>query len=33
MMSIQNLVPDTDTKYPFETASRLVLDALKAIRR
>lgn len=26
-----NLVPDTDTKYPFETASRLVLDALKPL--
>lgn len=26
-----NLVPDTDTKYPFETASSLVLDALKPL--
>lgn len=26
-----NLVLDTDTKYPFETASRLVLDALKPL--
>lgn len=26
-----NLVPDTDTKYPFETASRLVMDALKPL--
>lgn len=26
-----NLLPDTDTKYPFETASRLVLDALKPL--
>ena len=26
-----NLVPDTDTKYPFETAFRLVLDALKPL--
>lgn len=26
-----NLVPDTDTKYPFETSSRLVLDALKPL--
>lgn len=26
-----NLVPDTDTKYSFETASRLVLDALKPL--
>lgn len=26
-----NLVPDTDTKYPFETASRLALDALKPL--
>lgn len=26
-----NLVPDTDTKYSFETASRLVLDALKSL--
>lgn len=26
-----NLVPDADTKYPFETASRLVLDALKPL--
>lgn len=26
-----NLVPNTDTKYPFETASRLVLDALKPL--
>ncbi len=26
-----NLVPDTDMKYPFETASRLVLDALKPL--
>lgn len=26
-----NLVPDTDTKYPFETASCLVLDALKPL--
>lgn len=26
-----NLVPDTDAKYPFETASRLVMDALKPL--